>query len=145
MRLDLNGLADASREALMSEWRAVVGRPPPNTTTTRAKQQQQRVERRYHHTDYTRTAHTWMRARRAKSVWRAALLAPPASWVSSILRSASAATDASRASSTTSTSPNRCFSTHLDDAKKTHQNDPVNNQQNLKHVPPIDGIISRES
>ena len=29
MRLDLNGLADASREALMSEWRAVVGRPPP--------------------------------------------------------------------------------------------------------------------
>jgi hypothetical protein len=29
MRLDLNGLADASREALMSEWREVVGRPPP--------------------------------------------------------------------------------------------------------------------
>ena len=29
MRLDLDGLADASREALMSEWRAVVGRPPP--------------------------------------------------------------------------------------------------------------------
>ena len=29
MRLDLNGLAGASREALMSEWRAVVGRPPP--------------------------------------------------------------------------------------------------------------------
>ena len=28
MRLDLNGLADASREALMSEWREVVGRPP---------------------------------------------------------------------------------------------------------------------
>ena len=28
MRLDLDGLADASREALMSEWRAVVGRPP---------------------------------------------------------------------------------------------------------------------
>ena len=29
MRLDLNGLAGASREALMVEWRAVVGRPPP--------------------------------------------------------------------------------------------------------------------
>ncbi len=29
MRLDLNGLAAASREALMSEWREVVGRPPP--------------------------------------------------------------------------------------------------------------------
>ncbi|MBT7426965.1 MAG: DUF2924 domain-containing protein, partial [Betaproteobacteria bacterium] len=29
MRLDLDGLAAASREALMSEWRAVVGRPPP--------------------------------------------------------------------------------------------------------------------
>ena len=29
MRLDLDGLADASREALMSEWRAVVGRPAP--------------------------------------------------------------------------------------------------------------------
>ena len=29
MRLDLYGLADASREALMSEWRDVVGRPPP--------------------------------------------------------------------------------------------------------------------
>ena len=29
MRLNLNGLADASREALMSEWREVVGRPPP--------------------------------------------------------------------------------------------------------------------
>ena len=29
MRLDLDGLADASREALMSEWREVVGRPPP--------------------------------------------------------------------------------------------------------------------
>ena len=29
MRLDLAGLADASREALMSEWREVVGRPPP--------------------------------------------------------------------------------------------------------------------
>ena len=29
MRLDLDGLADASREALMSEWRDVVGRPPP--------------------------------------------------------------------------------------------------------------------
>ena len=28
MRLDLDGLADASREALMSEWREVVGRPP---------------------------------------------------------------------------------------------------------------------
>ena len=29
MRLDLNGLAGASREALMSEWREIVGRPPP--------------------------------------------------------------------------------------------------------------------
>ena len=29
MRLNMNGLADASREALMSEWREVVGRPPP--------------------------------------------------------------------------------------------------------------------
>ena len=29
MRLDLDGLGDASREALMSEWREVVGRPPP--------------------------------------------------------------------------------------------------------------------
>ena len=29
MRLDLYGLADASREALMSEWRKVVGCPPP--------------------------------------------------------------------------------------------------------------------
>ena len=29
MRLDLDGLVAASREALMSEWRAVVGRPPP--------------------------------------------------------------------------------------------------------------------
>ena len=29
MRLDLDGLADASREALMSEWREVVGRPTP--------------------------------------------------------------------------------------------------------------------
>ncbi len=29
MRLDLAGLAAASREALMSEWREVVGRPPP--------------------------------------------------------------------------------------------------------------------
>ena len=29
MRLDLVGLADALREALMSEWREVVGRPPP--------------------------------------------------------------------------------------------------------------------
>ena len=29
MRLDLDGLADASREALMSEWHEVVGRPPP--------------------------------------------------------------------------------------------------------------------
>jgi len=27
MRLDLDGLAGASREALMSEWREVVGRP----------------------------------------------------------------------------------------------------------------------
>jgi len=29
MRLDLDGLEAASREALMSEWREVVGRPPP--------------------------------------------------------------------------------------------------------------------
>ena len=29
MRLDLDGLAPASREALMTEWREVVGRPPP--------------------------------------------------------------------------------------------------------------------
>ena len=29
MRFDLDGLADASRGALMSEWREVVGRPPP--------------------------------------------------------------------------------------------------------------------
>ena len=29
MRLDLDGLADASRDALMAEWREVVGRPPP--------------------------------------------------------------------------------------------------------------------
>jgi len=29
IRLDLDGLAAASREALMSEWREVVGRPPP--------------------------------------------------------------------------------------------------------------------
>ena len=29
MRLDLDGLAVASREALMAEWRKVVGRPPP--------------------------------------------------------------------------------------------------------------------
>ena len=29
MRLGLDGLADASREALMAEWRGVVGRPPP--------------------------------------------------------------------------------------------------------------------
>ena len=29
MRLDLDGLAGASREALMAEWRQVVGRPPP--------------------------------------------------------------------------------------------------------------------
>ena len=29
MRLDLDGLADASREALMSEWRKLVGRHPP--------------------------------------------------------------------------------------------------------------------
>ncbi|MDB2529999.1 hypothetical protein N9X46_04640 [Paracoccaceae bacterium] len=29
MRLDLDGLAAASREALMSEWRKLVGRPPP--------------------------------------------------------------------------------------------------------------------
>ena len=29
MRLDLNGLVGVSREALMAEWREVVGRPPP--------------------------------------------------------------------------------------------------------------------
>ena len=29
MRRDLDGLAAASREALIAEWRAVVGRPPP--------------------------------------------------------------------------------------------------------------------
>ena len=29
MRLDLVGLAAATREALMAEWREVVGRPPP--------------------------------------------------------------------------------------------------------------------
>ena len=29
MRLDLDGLAGASREALMEEWREVVGRAPP--------------------------------------------------------------------------------------------------------------------
>ena len=29
MRLDLDGLGAASREALMAEWRKVVGRPPP--------------------------------------------------------------------------------------------------------------------
>jgi hypothetical protein len=29
MRLDLDSLEDASREALMSEWREVMGRPPP--------------------------------------------------------------------------------------------------------------------
>ena len=29
MRIDLDGLAAASREALMAEWRVVVGRPPP--------------------------------------------------------------------------------------------------------------------
>ena len=29
MRLDLDGLAAASRVALMSEWQEVVGRPPP--------------------------------------------------------------------------------------------------------------------
>ena len=29
MILDLDSLADASREALMAEWREVVGRPPP--------------------------------------------------------------------------------------------------------------------
>ena len=29
MRLDLAGLAAASREALMAEWHEVVGRPPP--------------------------------------------------------------------------------------------------------------------
>ena len=29
MRLDLDSLAAAAREALMSEWREVVGRPPP--------------------------------------------------------------------------------------------------------------------
>ena len=30
MRLNLDGLAAASREALKAEWREVVGRPPPN-------------------------------------------------------------------------------------------------------------------
>ena len=34
MRLDVDGLADASREALMSEWREVVGRPPPTVSYT---------------------------------------------------------------------------------------------------------------
>ena len=29
MRLDLDGLANAAREALMMEWREVVGRSPP--------------------------------------------------------------------------------------------------------------------
>ena len=29
MRLNLDGLAAASREALMADWREVVGRPPP--------------------------------------------------------------------------------------------------------------------
>ena len=29
MRLDLDGLGAASREALMTEWRDVVGQPPP--------------------------------------------------------------------------------------------------------------------
>ena len=29
MRLELAGLAGASREALMTEWREVVGHPPP--------------------------------------------------------------------------------------------------------------------
>jgi len=29
MRLDLDGLAAASREVLLAEWREVVGRPPP--------------------------------------------------------------------------------------------------------------------
>ena len=29
MRLDLDGLAAAAREALRAEWREVVGRPPP--------------------------------------------------------------------------------------------------------------------
>ena len=29
MRRDLDGLVGASREALMSEWRKLVGRPPP--------------------------------------------------------------------------------------------------------------------
>ena len=37
MRLDLDGLADASREALMSEWREVVGRPPPKRLDGRLK------------------------------------------------------------------------------------------------------------
>ena len=34
MRLDLDGLAAASRDALMSEWREVVGRPPPKHSST---------------------------------------------------------------------------------------------------------------
>ena len=29
MRLDLDGLANTPREALMEEWREVAGRPPP--------------------------------------------------------------------------------------------------------------------
>ena len=32
MRLDLDGLGAASREALMAEWREVVGRSPPGAT-----------------------------------------------------------------------------------------------------------------
>ena len=31
MRLDLDGLESASREALMSEWRQLVVRPPPKS------------------------------------------------------------------------------------------------------------------
>ena len=31
MRLDLDGLESASREALMSEWRQLVARPPPKS------------------------------------------------------------------------------------------------------------------
>ena len=36
MRLDLDGLAAASREALISEWRELVGRPPPKHEIGRA-------------------------------------------------------------------------------------------------------------
>ena len=38
-RLDLDGLADASREALMAEWREVVGRPSPKHLSKRLMMQ----------------------------------------------------------------------------------------------------------